>query len=40
LFRLFKTHRDWADSFLADPTLIGVVDTYGVELIHPIREGR
>ena len=40
LLRLFKTHRHWADLFLAEPTLIGVVDTYGVELIHPIREGR
>ncbi|MBF0289217.1 MAG: transposase [SAR324 cluster bacterium] len=40
LLRLFKTHRHWADHFLADPTIISVVDTYGVELIHPIREGR
>lgn len=40
LLRLFKTHRDWAGLFLADPTVIGVVDTYGIELIHPIREGR
>ena len=40
LFRLFKTHRDWANRFLADPTVLGVIDTYGIELIHPIREGR
>lgn len=40
LLRLFKTHQDWADRFLAEPTIIGVVDTYGVELIHPRREGR
>jgi hypothetical protein len=40
LFRLFKTHRDWADCFLAEPSLLGVADTYGIELIHPIREGR
>ena len=26
--------------FLAPPTLLGVVDSYGIELIHPIREGR
>jgi hypothetical protein len=40
LFRLFKTHQEWADRFLADPTILGVADTYGIELIHPIREGR
>ncbi len=40
LFRLFAAHRDWADAFLADPTLLGVADTYGIELIHPWREGR
>ena len=40
LLRLFKTHRHWADLFLEEPTIMGVVDTYGVELIHPIREGR
>lgn len=40
LFRLFHTHRDWTDRFLAGPTLFGVADTYGIELIHPAREGR
>ena len=40
LFRLFKTHRDWANRFLADPTILGVIDSYGIEFIHPIREGR
>ncbi len=40
LFRLFKTHRWWTFRFLAQPTLLGVVDSYGIELIHPIREGR
>jgi len=40
LFRLFKTRSYWTKSFLADPTLFGVADTYGIELIHPIREGR
>ena len=40
LFRLFKTHQDWTRVFLATPTVLGVVDTYGIELIHPIREGR
>jgi len=40
LFRQFKTHRQWTLLFLAPPTLLGVVDSYGIELIHPIREGR
>jgi hypothetical protein len=40
LFRLFKTHRGWANHFLAQPTLLGVADTYGIEFIHPVREGR
>jgi len=40
LFRLFVAHRAWTDRFLADPTFFGVADTYGVELTHPIREGR
>src|ERR671930_1418444 len=40
LFRLFVTHQDWTQSFLASPTVLGVIDTYGIELIHPIREGR
>lgn len=40
LFRLFKTHRDWSNCFLAEPTVLGVIDSYGIEFIHPIREGR
>jgi hypothetical protein len=40
LFRLFKAHTDWAARFLADPTVLGVADTYGIELLHPVREGR
>ena len=40
LFRLFKTHQDWTRVFLASPTVLGVIDTYGIELIHPIRESR
>ena len=40
LFRRFRTHQDWTDRFMASPTLLGVVDAYGIELIHPIREGR
>ena len=40
LFRLFNSHRYLAESFMADPTIMGVIDTYGIELIHPMREGR
>src|ERR671931_2672532 len=40
LLRLFTTHQDWTQAFLAEPTVLGVIDTYGIELIHPIREGR
>jgi len=40
LFRLFTTHHDWTTAFLAAPTVLGVIDTYGIELIHPMREGR
>jgi hypothetical protein len=40
LFRLFRTPHDWTKVFLAAPTVLGVIDTYGIELLHPIREGR
>jgi hypothetical protein len=40
LLRLFTTHQDWTQAFLAAPTVLGGIDTYGIELIHPIREGR
>lgn len=40
LFRLFNSHRKWIDHFMADPTMMSVIDTYGIELIHPCREGR
>jgi hypothetical protein len=40
LFRLFNTHRRWTNRFMATPTLMGLIDTYGIELIHPRREGR
>lgn len=40
LFRLFNTHRHWTQLLMADPTIIGVIDSSGIELIHPRREGR
>ena len=38
LFRLLVAHQDWAARFLAEPTVLGVIDSYGIELVHPIRE--
>ncbi len=40
LFRLFAVHRDWANYFLGQPTTLGVAGSYGIELVHPMREGR
>jgi hypothetical protein len=40
LFRLFRTPQDWPHACLAAPTVLGVIDTYGIELIHPMRAGR
>ena len=40
LMRSFKTHWRWAQRFLAQPSLLAVIDTYGIELLHPRREGR
>jgi hypothetical protein len=35
LFRLFATHDRWTEYFLAEPTMLGVADSYGIELRHP-----
>jgi hypothetical protein len=40
LFRRLKTHQEWTRAFLAKPTVLGIADTYGIELIHPKRAGR
>jgi hypothetical protein len=40
LFRQLQVHRDWTERFLASPSLLGVADTYGIELLHPWRDGR
>jgi hypothetical protein len=40
LFRILTQLRAWTDRFLADPGLLCVADTYGIELLHPRREGR
>lgn len=39
LARLFKTHTAWTGRFMAAPTVLGVADSYGIELIHPMRKG-
>ena len=40
LFRLFVVYRDLTDQLLAETGIFGVVDTFGIELIHPYREWR
>ncbi|MGZ8217705.1 hypothetical protein [Methylomagnum sp.] len=40
LFRRLKAHWEWTLRFLARPSLLGIVDGYGIELVHPIRRGR
>lgn len=37
-FRRLKAHQKLTEQFLAEPTLFGVIDSYGIELCHPIRE--
>lgn len=39
-FRRLNNQRDWTAHFLAEPTLLGCIDSYGIEFIHPIRESR
>ena len=36
----FRAQQDWTQAFLASPTVLGAIDTYGIAVIHPIREGR
>ena len=40
LQRLLQTHQDWCDFLLSDPTFFTVIDSYPIELLFPIREGR
>jgi len=40
LQRLLQTHQDWCDLLLSDPTFFTVIDSYPIELLFPIREGR
>lgn len=40
LFRNLNGHAVYVQRFLAVPSLIGLADSLGIELIHPRREGR
>jgi hypothetical protein len=40
LFRLLAQHSGLTQCFLATPTCFGVCDSFGIELLHPKREGR
>ena len=40
LNRRLETQSCWVGRFLAEPTVLGVADSYGVELGHPVRSGR
>src|SRR3954464_3100380 len=40
LFRLFVRQQALTARFLAGPTVLGVTDSYGIELLPPAREGR
>jgi len=40
LQRLLITHQKQCRQFLEDPTVLNITDSFGVEVIHPFREGR
>jgi hypothetical protein len=40
LQKLLKTHAVTCNTFLAEPTFFNAMDTFGIEIIRPIREGR
>ena len=40
LLRALRVHEHATEQFLADPTFFTVIDTYGIELLHPWRYGR
>jgi hypothetical protein len=40
LLRALRVQQRQTEHFLADPTFFTVIDTYGIELIHPWRYGR
>ena len=40
LFRLLRQYQEWAEQFLAQPSLLNIGDGLGIELVQPRREGR
>src|SRR5215472_6832066 len=40
LQRLLVSHQDWNERFLADPSFFLVIDSFPIELLFPIRQGR
>jgi len=38
--RALKTHQNWCDRFLETPSFFTVADSFPIELLFPIREGR
>jgi hypothetical protein len=40
LQRLLKTRQAWAEHLLSEPSFFSVIDSYPIELIFPVREGR
>ncbi len=40
LMRLLQVHQDWYRRLLAQPSFFTVIDSYPIELLFPIREGR
>jgi hypothetical protein len=40
LFRLFNSLSKWIARFMAEPSMLSVIDTYDIELLHRRREGR
>lgn len=40
LQRALLVHQDWCQRLLAEPSFFTVIDSYPIELIFPIREGR
>ena len=40
LFRRLETQSCWTGYFLVQPTILGIADSYGIELCHPVRSGR
>lgn len=40
LLRLLQVHQDWYRRLLAEPTFFTVIDSYPIELLFPIRQGR